>query len=235
MKDSEFIALLNLYLDQEISPLDATRLEAEVHGNPARRQTYHEYCRMQRACKLLAEDFLTETEPAPNQKIEALVTADRPGGRFGLLTAMGALAAAACLAIVFVNRTRDPAGASSTPIVQENSVNSQMPAVMADGGASRGIVQAVSVPVAHPAMTANPLLLSSRAQADAMFAAAVEQTDNQFEWMRTVQLAPLPQRVSSENLRFETPVVVPVDGSRTYRSPESVQDQVEWVGFKFNK
>ena len=30
MKDSEFLELLNLYLDHEISPADAARLEAEV-------------------------------------------------------------------------------------------------------------------------------------------------------------------------------------------------------------
>ena len=35
MKDSEFIELLNLYLDHEISTADAARLEAEVQANPA--------------------------------------------------------------------------------------------------------------------------------------------------------------------------------------------------------
>ena len=36
MKDNEFIELLNLYLDHEISQEDAARLEAEVQRNPAR-------------------------------------------------------------------------------------------------------------------------------------------------------------------------------------------------------
>ena len=47
MKDSEFIELLNLYLDHEISVADAARLEAEVQGSPARRRVYREYCQMQ--------------------------------------------------------------------------------------------------------------------------------------------------------------------------------------------
>jgi hypothetical protein len=57
MKDSEFIELLNLYLDHEISADNAARLEAEVQGNPERRRVYRQYCRMQKACTLLANDF----------------------------------------------------------------------------------------------------------------------------------------------------------------------------------
>ena len=62
MKDSEFIQLLNLYLDHEISGADAARLESEVQTNAARRQIYQQYCRMQKACRMIAADF--ETEPA---------------------------------------------------------------------------------------------------------------------------------------------------------------------------
>ena len=36
MKDPEFIELLNLYVDHEITSVDAARLEAEVAQNPAR-------------------------------------------------------------------------------------------------------------------------------------------------------------------------------------------------------
>ena len=61
MKDSEFTELLNLYLDHEISAADAARLEAEVQINPNRRRVYQEYCRMQKACKLLAHDFACES------------------------------------------------------------------------------------------------------------------------------------------------------------------------------
>jgi len=60
MKDSEFLELLNLYLDHEIAAADAARLEAEVKDNPDHRRTYLEYCRMQKACTLLAKDFASE-------------------------------------------------------------------------------------------------------------------------------------------------------------------------------
>jgi len=64
MKDSEFLELLNLYLDHEISPADAARLEAEVRASPGRRRTYLQYCRMQKACAALAAEFAAD-RPAP--------------------------------------------------------------------------------------------------------------------------------------------------------------------------
>ena len=67
MNDREFIELLNLYLDHEIAPADAARLEAEVRDNPERRRIYLDYCRMQKACGLLAKDFAKE-RPADRQE-----------------------------------------------------------------------------------------------------------------------------------------------------------------------
>ena len=55
MKDQEFVALLNLFIDREISAEDAVRLEAEVRRDPARRALYTQYCRMHRACVAHAE------------------------------------------------------------------------------------------------------------------------------------------------------------------------------------
>src|SRR5205823_1698019 len=71
MKDSEFTQLLNLYLDHEISAADAARLEAEVMSNPARRRVYQDYCRMQKACKLLASEFQSEAASADDRKVVA--------------------------------------------------------------------------------------------------------------------------------------------------------------------
>ena len=54
MNDPEFISLLNLYVDREISPEDALRLESEVLKHPKRRDIYDQYCRMQKACTMLS-------------------------------------------------------------------------------------------------------------------------------------------------------------------------------------
>src|SRR5215510_4333714 len=107
MKDSEFIELLNLYLDHEISAADAARLEAEVQSNPSRRRRYQQYCRMQKACKMLAGDFqATADTAAVDPKViafdaEAAAQPRRRSG--GYLVALGT-AVAASIAIVFVGR-----------------------------------------------------------------------------------------------------------------------------------
>jgi hypothetical protein len=57
MKESRFIELLNLYLDHQISQEGAALLEEEILQNPGRRRTYNQYCRMQRACSLVLDQF----------------------------------------------------------------------------------------------------------------------------------------------------------------------------------
>lgn len=57
MKESKFIELLNLYIDHQISPEDAAVLEEQILQSPARRRTYNQYCRMQRACTLVLDQF----------------------------------------------------------------------------------------------------------------------------------------------------------------------------------
>ena len=64
MKDSKFIELLNLYVDHQISAEDAARLEAEIQRTPERRRVYRQYCQMQKACTVLADNFRTQIPPA---------------------------------------------------------------------------------------------------------------------------------------------------------------------------
>jgi anti-sigma factor RsiW len=62
MNQRKFINLLNLYLDGEIEPNDAAELEHEILSNPERRRIYSEYCRIQRATKLVYEQFRLAAE-----------------------------------------------------------------------------------------------------------------------------------------------------------------------------
>ncbi len=65
MKESRFIELLNLYIDQQITPEDAARLEEDILANPRHRRTYQQYCRMHRACTMVfasAQGDSTATE-----------------------------------------------------------------------------------------------------------------------------------------------------------------------------
>ena len=107
MKESKFIELLNLYVDHQITAADAALLETEIQRSPERRRIYRQYCQMQKACVVLAENFRTE---AP----DAAVSAEGNVGAFAPVRrsfargawAAGALAAAACVALVMVNRSR---------------------------------------------------------------------------------------------------------------------------------
>lgn len=107
MKDSKFIELLNLYVDHQITDADAAMLEAEIQQNPKRRQVYRQYCRMQKACAVLAENFRTEAPaPADSGKIVEFTPQRRSILRGAY--AVGALAAAACIAtVVLMNRQAD--------------------------------------------------------------------------------------------------------------------------------
>jgi hypothetical protein len=97
MKDREFISLLNLYVDREISADDARRLEAEVASNPERRKVYDQYCRMQRACRILAEEHAANAPEA-----DAAVVAFPAQPSFSMRPVyLGLAAAAACAFAVY--------------------------------------------------------------------------------------------------------------------------------------
>ena len=62
MKESKFIELLNLYIDRQISPEEAARLEEEILHNPRHRRIYQQYCRMHRACTLVLENIRAQAD-----------------------------------------------------------------------------------------------------------------------------------------------------------------------------
>jgi len=95
MTDQEFIELLNLYVDREISVQDAARLESAVTASPRRRSVYNQYCKMQKACSMLSEQY---TDAGAESDSDAVVFPESSGWRMGPLL-MG-LVAASLLAVV---------------------------------------------------------------------------------------------------------------------------------------
>jgi hypothetical protein len=181
MKDSEFIELLNLYVDHEITPADAARLEAEVVGNAKRARIYREYCGMQKACMILADQF---REAAPEAgKIP--VTATRARG-LALPFAAVSLAAAACLGVVLL--ARHPGAGSQTSLAQAQTLAPSPAARVAVAAPSYAAIP-VDFPLVRPASGAERIdsqaLLTSSSQQDP------------FAWMNRVQFAPI-QRVPIE-------------------------------------
>ncbi len=190
MKDTEFIELLNLYLDHELTPADCARLEAEVRANPGRRRTYEQYCRMHKACGLLAADFAAEAPTADTGKLVAFEPAAgrRPAG----LWVVGSLGvAAACVAFVLINRSQ-PAGPVAGAIAQA-------PAPVASAAATASIApRSGGGIVQRSPLMGDSIFLTKFGVQPAGTAVAP-----QLAWIQDVQLTPMQQLVSAEQLRFD--------------------------------
>lgn len=248
MKDTEFLELLNLYLDHEISAADSARLESEVQGDSDRRRTYLEYCRMQKACTLLAKDFASE--PA-ERKIIAFEPS-RPAWANGALATGGLLAAAACVALVLMNRAPQtinvaapsPVAAMETPAASAQSTAiaaptaTQATAPAAEKLPASVIARAVTMPVHHaeakPLIATVPLgQIVANPDAAAMLAAAQKNMQAQLDWMKTMQLAPMETPTPGQ-LRVD-PRSSLQPASRTYTGNRPTDGTVQWTAFKFQK
>ncbi len=186
MKDSEFLELLNLYLDHEISPADAARLEAEVRSNAERRRTYGQYCRMQKACALLAADFAENPAAVREPAVQRLGWAAAGFASFGLV------AAGVAVALVLWQRspgTRPAAG----PTLAVVSPSANEP--------KRGLVAASDKPAA-PRLTlvGESLALSSGLQAGGGMQPRT--SADQLEWLRNFQVATVPVAGGAATLHF---------------------------------
>ena len=210
MKESRFIELLNLYVDQELSPAEAVELEAEIAAKPARRRTYEQYCRMQRGCAMLFEkvranapDYseLSRDGAAVERKVLDFPI-DRPVRRRSALASLatftawggGLAAAAAVVAVVLLREPAPSAGALASE-------------------ASAATVASVDTPAAvEEAMTARvEARRPSHYQLAAQFSPRQREATNafvsgeqpSFEWMNSVQLSAVPQ-VSTDDLGFNS-------------------------------
>lgn len=189
MKESKFIELLNLYVDHQISAPDAALLEAEIQRNPERRKIYREYCQMQKACAVLAESFRPQTQPTGGQVVEF----PQRRVRWNAATyVMGAMAAAACVALVVVNR--DGSGESVSPTSLQVAALDSAPVPAAE----------TSAPVSAPETVSTPA--PARQALQPVFAGLVrdpspaESGDRApLDWVSQVNLQP----VAIEKLRFE--------------------------------
>ena len=229
MNDLEFIELLNLYLDHEISAADAARLEAEVQRNADRRQIYRQYCQMQKACAMLTEDFATETG---DRQIVAFEQPARAAWRPAAWGIGGLVAAAACAAFVFNARTAPEISAPASPAVAVVEPPPAPPAVDPD---ARAITRTVALPMRRAELQP---VLSTRALASDGNSGMIVTTSAaapQFEWMAGVKLAPIPQTpTADELLRFDSRAAVKA-GPAIYRSNRPIQGNVEMTAFQFQK
>jgi anti-sigma factor RsiW len=212
MKDSEFIELLNLYLDHEISPDKAARLEAEVARDPARRELYRQYCRIQKACVVLAEQF--DSAPAQAAKTAALLSLGSSRKSHAGLWATGLVAAAACAAIILLPRLHPAATPAAAALVQS------APAAAPAAALARSDFQ--------PVFVARALAPSA---GNALFPAATPA--GQFAWIQQVQVTPLGS-LQVEPLLF-TPKPALEFGSRPEGERPSGAGPEEKAAFQFQR
>ena len=229
MKDSEFIELLNLYLDHEISQADAARLEAEVQQSPERRLMYQDYCRMQKACSMLVQESTASADAADRR-----VVAFEKGRSWGFGTyAAGLCAAAACIALVVSVRARfNPIGSELSATVHEGAAKVQT--VQSLSSVPRAISRTVSVRPRNVELksvfSAQSLPLQVEFVRDHP---VLGTTDARFDWMRQVHV-PTLGRIVADELVFDSKASQPMSG-RVFRSHQLIQNQVETTAFQFGR
>jgi len=202
MNDAEFIELLNLYLDHEISAVDACRLEAEVTSNPARHKIYREYCQMQKACVVLAQASARETANTPAES--NVVRFEESAPRWGLgFYALAACAAAACVAVVAVMRNGHDS-ANLAALAPETTIitNGQFTPVSALANNARDLPRTVSVASRNADLKPAFAAYTTRSIAEQSKVTQLDRNDARFEWMQRVQVSSMP-RVMAEDLRFD--------------------------------
>jgi len=249
MKESRFIELLNLYVDQQLSVEEAAELEVEIARNPARKTTYQQYCRMQKACTLLFEQ---ERSQAPasrtldaslreaNRKIVAFPEAREraPRGYFPV----GLLAAAACVAFVFVRFHAPSAPATGSQSSAEVAAVRTAP--------SPEIAQSVTIPTSGAPNVAKSaaneragfysVFASRRASQEAREDVSTRLASDSavtpvvsYAWMRDVEMEPV-QSLSSNRLTLDNTVLGASD-ERVLQSRKPVQGATEMTAFTFQR
>jgi hypothetical protein len=251
MKESRFIELLNLYVDQQLSPVEAAELESEITKSIERRRTYQQYCRMQKACNRLFEEeraqapgsiTLSQALLDADRKIVAFPSQSRGGWQRGVYVA-GLLGAAACVAfVVSTRRISSSTTDFSRGAVTSTSAPSVKPLILAPNASPAGAVVNVtnsSNPTVKPELytvfTAHARrLTSSPDSADNALASDAVTDRASFDWMQRVNLQPL-RKTPVDDLAFESrPVSQPENRVFTGRRPVQ-SSTMETIGFQFTR
>lgn len=188
MKESRFIELLNLYIDQQISPKEAAELEAEIARSPAHHRTYLQYCRMHRGCAMLFENFRAPAAPLAQalRQADGKITAfPARSPRFTRMAGAAGLAvAAACVAFVLVNQpvATGPSQAAAKPA----------PVALTQVNVSPESFRAAAMGADARQPKFQTVFATSRASVAGGNHATTSAQRAAFEWMNRIELSPMP-------------------------------------------
>ena len=233
MKDNRFIELVNLYIDRQITDDETTELEAEMQSHPRRRAIYRQYCQMHRATTLVYESFQPhvsgqQPEAAADRATIARLDSQPRHRWVRWAYYAGGLAAAACLALLFIRldsiRTAAPSLAaaprSSPPAVV---VASQPPAaamLRETDGAPQSLVS----------LRNNNLAVE---QDYTVLLAALRQEEQRAAAAGQLQ----PERLPSlfDDGVFESRQVLPASNQRVFRGRQTPAQPAEFTAFQFQR
>ncbi len=218
MRESRFIELLNLYVDHQLTKDDATELQAEIARDPVRRRTYHQYCRIQKAC---TELFEQERHLAPSSRLlsTSLSEADakiQAGGRapfsFAHVFYPVGVAAAACLAFGIMWRHQAPSHFPSSHPSEDVAVVIPAPKTSAQPAAGAEFVRLPVGPAARPSLYSVFATKPSTTSAISEDANTLADNSNpdalvSVSWMRNLDLAPLPNLNDRLTLKPSAPLL----------------------------
>lgn len=226
MKDQRFIELLNLYIDRQISTAETAELEAEIQQDPKRQKVYRQYCKIHTATKVVYGSFRAGAEQP------AGVATDRPATielfesrrrRSHWAYYAGGLAAAACLAVVFMRQS------PSSATAPENLAAAPQAGASVIAASPAPVVPAPAA-VAPEATPAAPAVRSATPSPDysAMLTAMREQDEE-----RALATAARVQSLFNDDL-FEAQRGPVGTDLRTVR-PRQANSQAEFTGFQFQR
>ena len=216
MNDKEFIELLNLYVDREISANDAVRLEKVVATNARRREIYDQYCRIQKACSMLSEETLDMTSVRTTATVIAF-PAQSPW-RFGPVMAGLAAMAACTVAIVGV---RNHSGTVANDLVRSVTVSS--PAALTVDSVSMKPVLSVRGPVDTTPRSAR-LLTDLDPQS----------TVAQLNWIGDIHLAPVAPSAAADFL-LNPKTDLKAGAMTDSQMSRDMQEPAEMTAFRFQR
>ncbi|MBM3841991.1 MAG: hypothetical protein FJ397_01800 [Verrucomicrobia bacterium] len=204
---------MNLYLDREITPADADRLEKEIWSNAGRHRTYLQYCQMQQAVRVLgrSEGVLEgHCSPAVSDS-EPVVIRNRSGSRWVWI---GAVAAAAVLVLAFAVRWVESGRTSAEDRLAAGTVRQDTVA--------RGQGPSLS-------LSGDALLLSTFPASGS----SPKVHEDQFNWLRQFQLISLESRLGVQP--FSPAAVGPHPATTAPPHRRAGEDASETAAFKFVK
>jgi len=230
MKDNRFIELVNLYIDRQITAAETAELEAEMQGNPRRRAIYRQYCQLHSATKQVYDNFRANAaNPSAGQPAGRVIPSDfkrRP--RSNWIHYAGGLAAAACLAVVFVRYNSTAAQSRDIQAKVDAASAVQVAAVVPPAPAAVAPVAANTAP--------GPVRLRGNSPVEPDYAAmlaALRREEQRTFASGEIQSGRLPSLF--DDGVFDARQFSPAKGQRTFRGKQTPEQQAEFTAFQFQR